>query len=171
ALTFANTHEDSAPPGRSGQRMILQQGRSQAAEHAVAVLGETPEIAVELLIPVGKRALLGQVFDLIDVARAQAAAIDFLQCHEVKVGKQITNALQVAGTPGMGQQMLPTARQVVVITLGVDADLDIETEQTQKTIGWPVGLGRAMRVDLRVAQTNRTCLSPAAQHALLSAAA
>ena len=117
-------------------------------------------------IPVGKGAQLGQVLDLIDVARAQAAAIDFLQRHQIEIGQQITNALQVAGTPGMWQQVLPAARQVVVITLGIDADLNVEAEQTQEAVGWPVDLRRALWVDLWVTQANGTGLSPAAQHAL-----
>ncbi len=50
---FAKTHEDRAAPRRTGQRMIFQQGRPPAAEQAVAVLGDTPEVAVELLVPVG----------------------------------------------------------------------------------------------------------------------
>jgi len=95
------------------------------------VLGEAPEIAIELLVPEGKGALLGQVLDLIDITRAQAAAIDLLQRHQIEIGEQITDALKIAGTPGMRQQMLPAARQVVVVTLGIDADLNIETEQAQ----------------------------------------
>lgn len=106
----------------------------EAAEHAVAVLGETPEVAVELLVPVRKCPELGQMFDLIDVTRAQAAAIGFLQGHQIEVTEQFADPLQVAGPPIVRQQVLPTAGQVVPIALGADTDLDIEAEQAQSPI-------------------------------------
>src|SRR3990167_791638 len=161
---FAETHQNRAPAGRPRQWVIFQQGRAQTTEDAIAVLGKTPEIAVELLVPVGEGPQMGQVFDLIDVARAQAAAIDLLQGHQVEIAEHVANPLQVAGAPRMGQQVLPAAGQVVVIALGADADLDIEAEQAQATVTGPVAGWRTSRVDLWVAQTNGAAGGAAAQH-------
>src|SRR3990167_2011076 len=151
---LAETHQNRAPAGRPRQWVIFQQGRAQTTEDAIAVLGKTPEIAVELLVPVGEGPQMGQVFDLIDVARAQAAAIGLLQGHQVEIAEHVANPLQVAGAPRMGQQVLPAAGQVVVIALGADADLDIEAEQAQATVTGPVAGWRTSRVDLWVAQAN-----------------
>ncbi|MNN18541.1 hypothetical protein D3C81_1317530 [compost metagenome] len=67
-FTLAKTHQDRTTPGRAGQRVIFEQLRLQAAEHAIAVLGETPEVAVELLVPVGEGPQMSQVLDLIYIA-------------------------------------------------------------------------------------------------------
>ena len=60
------------------------------------MLSESAEVAIELLIPVGESAELGQVFDLIDVARTQAAAIGFLQGDQIEVAQQVADLLQIA---------------------------------------------------------------------------
>ncbi|MNP71155.1 hypothetical protein D3C76_1675000 [compost metagenome] len=65
---FTETYQYRPATFRSWQRMVLDCPRPQAAEHAVAVLAQATEIAIELLIPVREGAELGQVFDLIDVA-------------------------------------------------------------------------------------------------------
>ncbi|MNT11806.1 hypothetical protein D3C72_1467060 [compost metagenome] len=65
---FAEPYQNGSATLWSRQRMILNCPRTQSAEHAIAVLGQATEITIELLIPVGKGAELGQVFDLIDVA-------------------------------------------------------------------------------------------------------
>jgi len=109
--------------------VIFQALWFEPAEDAVAVLGETPEIAIELLIPVGKGAQMGEVLDLIDVTGAQAATVGFLQGDQIIVTQYFADALQVAGATGMRQQMLPAARQVVVVALGADANLDVEAKQ------------------------------------------
>ena len=126
---FAEAHEDRAATGRAGQRVVFQGSGLQAAEQAVAVLGNAPEVAIELLVPVGEGTELGQVLDLVDVAGADAATIGFLQGHHVIVVEQFADALQVAGTPGGRQQVLPAAGQVVTVPFGTDAHLDVETEQ------------------------------------------
>src|SRR5690606_9200291 len=128
-LALAETQQDGATAGRTRQRMILEPLWLQTAEQAVAVLGKMPKVAIELLIPIGKVAQLGEALDLIDITGAQTAAVDFLQRHQIVIAQQFANALQVIGTPCMGQQMLPTTGQVMVITLRADPDLDIETQQ------------------------------------------
>ena len=110
--------------------MILNHGRAQSAEQAIAVLGQTPEIAIELLIPVGKFALLGKILDLIDVARTMATTVGLLQGDQVEVAEQVANALQVTGPAFVRQYMLPAAGQVMPVTLGAVTHLDIETEQS-----------------------------------------
>lgn len=98
------------------------------------MLGDTPEVAVELLVPVGERPQLGQVLDLIDVAGTQAAAVGFLEGDEVVVGEQFADPLQVGRPPRVGQQVLPTAGQVVAVALGADTDLDVEAEKAQAAV-------------------------------------
>jgi len=44
--------------------VILQALWFEPAKDAVAVLGETPEIAIELLIPVGKGTQMGEVLGI-----------------------------------------------------------------------------------------------------------
>ncbi|MNL35816.1 hypothetical protein D3C87_1578660 [compost metagenome] len=65
---FAEPYQNGSATLWPRQRMIFNRPRAQSAEHAVAVLGQATEIAIELLIPVGKGTEMGQVFDLIDVA-------------------------------------------------------------------------------------------------------
>ncbi|MNF93680.1 hypothetical protein D3C84_763640 [compost metagenome] len=161
---FAETQQDRPAPWRAGQWMVLQALRLQAAEHAVAVLGQAAEVAVELLVPEGKGGEFGQVLDLVDEAGAQAAAVHFLQRDQVIIAKQGGNLLQIAGAPAVRQQMLPAAGQVVAVALGADADLDIEAEQAQQAISRQAGGFRAASVDLRQVQTDRTPGTPAAQH-------
>ncbi|MNH26108.1 hypothetical protein D3C79_861390 [compost metagenome] len=66
-LAFAEAHQDRTAAGGTGQRMIFQHMRLEAAEHPIAVLGEMPKVAVELLVPVREAPQLGQVLHLIDV--------------------------------------------------------------------------------------------------------
>ncbi|MNN70073.1 hypothetical protein D3C81_1859030 [compost metagenome] len=66
-LSFTEAHQDRTATRGTGQRMIFQQMRLEAAEHAIAVLGEMPKVAVELLVPVREAPQLGQVLHLIDV--------------------------------------------------------------------------------------------------------
>src|SRR5690606_12152147 len=84
--------------------------------------------------------------------------------HQVIVAKQGGNALQVAGTSRVRQQVLPAAGQVVVVALGTDADLDIETEQAQKTCATVLGRARAEPVDLRLQRAGMAPGTQAAQH-------
>ncbi|KPX88228.1 Uncharacterized protein ALO64_05504 [Pseudomonas meliae] len=143
---------------------MLDLGRAQATQHTIAVLGEATEIAIELLIPVRKATQLSKVLDLIDEAGTHAAAIDFLQRHQIEIVDQIADFLQVACPAAMWQQMLPAARQVVVVALGTDTHLDIETEQTQPAVFRQAVLRQMMFVDLRIMQANDTgaALAPAA---------
>src|SRR5690606_8469147 len=160
-LAFAEAKQDGPAPGWPGQRMIFQRLRFESAEHAVAVLAEATEVAVELLIPVWKGAELGQMLDLIDVARAHAAAVGFLQRNQVVAVEQLADALQVTGTPRMRQQVLPAAGQVVVITLGADPNLNIEAEQAQAAVGRQPARGQALGVDACLAGTSQTRRTPA----------
>ena len=127
---FAKTYQNRTATRRPGQGMILNHGRAQSAEQAIAVLGQTPEIAIELLIPVGEFALLGKILDLIDVAGTMTTTISFLQGNQVEVAEQVANALQVTGPAFVRQYMLPAAGQVMPVTLGAVTHLDIETEQS-----------------------------------------
>src|SRR5471032_817911 len=131
---FAKTNQNGAAASRPGQWMVFYRPWAQAAEHAVAVLAKMPEVAIELLIPVRERPELGKVFDLIDVARSQAAAIGFLECDQIEVAQQVADLLQVTGTAVVRQQVLPATCQVMPIALGTDTDLNVETEQPQPTI-------------------------------------
>jgi len=65
---FAKAQQDCAATFRARQRMVFDRPRFQSTEHAIAVLGQPAEVAIELLIPVREGAEVGQVFDLIDVA-------------------------------------------------------------------------------------------------------
>ena len=85
--------------------MVFQQAGAIAAEHTITVLGEMPHVAIELLIPVREGSQVRQVLDLVEVTRAQAASINFLQGHQIKIAKQIANALQIAIAAGMRQQV------------------------------------------------------------------
>jgi len=125
---FAETYQNCPATLGPRQRMIFNRPGAQAAEHAITVLAEATEIAIELLVPVGEGPELGQVFDLVDVARPDAATIGFLQGDQIEVTQQVADLLQIGGAPGVGQQMLPPPGQVVPITLGTDAHLDIKTE-------------------------------------------
>ncbi|MNW66049.1 hypothetical protein D3C74_444860 [compost metagenome] len=93
---FAEPYQNGSATLWPRQRMIFNRPRAQSAEHAVAVLGQATEIAIELLIPVREGAELGKVFDLIDVARTQAAAIGFLQGDQIEVAEQVADLLQIA---------------------------------------------------------------------------
>ena len=160
--TFAETDQDRSATLGSRQRMIFNRPRAQAAEHAIAVLAEATEVAIELLIPVREGAELGQVFDLIDVAGSQAAAIGFLQGDQVEVAQQIADFLQIVGTPGVRQQMLPASGQVMPVPLGTDADLDIEAEQAQTAVRGQPRRFQVMFVDPRIMQANDAFGTPAA---------
>ena len=73
--------------------MVFQPLRFQSTQHAVAVLSEASQVAVELLVPVRKSAELRQMLDLIDIARSHTAAVRFLQRHEIVVGEQVADSL------------------------------------------------------------------------------
>src|SRR5690554_8158819 len=111
--------------------MILQQLGLVAAEETVGVLGKAPQVAVELLIPVGELALPGQVLDLVDEAGAQAAAIHFLPRPHIELADQVGDLRQGLLAPGVGQQMLPATGEGVMVTLGADTDLEIYAQQPQ----------------------------------------
>ncbi|MNM72197.1 hypothetical protein D3C81_838850 [compost metagenome] len=161
-FAFTESHQNRSPPSWAGQGVIFKQLWLETAEHTVAVLGKAPEVAVELLIPIGESTELGQVFDLVDVPRAQAATVSFLQRHQVEITEQVTDLLQVAGTPVVRQQVLPALGQVVPVTFGTDANLDIETEQAQPPILWQAISLQVMFVDPRIVQANASLSSPAA---------
>ena len=144
------------------QRMIFNRPRAQAAEHAIAVLAEATEIAIELLIPVGEGTELRQVFNLIDVAGSQAAAVGFLQGDQIEVAQQIADLLQIVSTPGVRQQVLPAPGQVVPIALGTDTDLNVEAEQAQTAVCGQARRFQVMFVDPRIMQANDAFSSPAA---------
>ena len=59
-----------------------------------------------------------------------ATTVGLLQGDQVEIAEQVTNTLQVTGPPLMGEHMLPTAGQVMPVTLGAVTHLDIETEQS-----------------------------------------
>ncbi|MNT11807.1 hypothetical protein D3C72_1467070 [compost metagenome] len=85
-----------------------------------------------------------------------------MQGDQIEVAQQIADFLQIVGTPGVRQQMLPAPGQVMPVTLGADADLDIETEQAQTTVcGQARGL-QMMLVDPRIMQANDAFSTPSA---------
>ncbi|MNJ44563.1 hypothetical protein D3C77_396190 [compost metagenome] len=98
-FAFAKTHQDRTATGRTGQGVIFEQLGLESAEDAVAVLGKAPEVTIELLIPVGEGTQLGQVLYLIHIPGAQAATVGLLQRHQIEVAQQLSDFLQVAGTP------------------------------------------------------------------------
>ena len=76
---LAEARMDGAPAGQgSRQAVLLDAAGCQPGEQAIAVLGKSTEVAVELLIVVGEAALHGQVLELIDLVRAKAAAVHLL---------------------------------------------------------------------------------------------
>ena len=159
---FAKTHKDRPAPFGAWQGVIFNSRGFEAAEYAIAVLRQSPQVAVELLIPVREGAQLSQVFHLVDIAGAQAAAVGFLQRDQVEVAEQVADFLQVTGTPLVGQQVLPATREVMPILLGTVAHLDIETEQAQAAICRQACGLQVMLVDLRFMQANDTLGTPAA---------
>ena len=141
--------------------MIFNRRRTQPAEHAIAVLGQATQIAIELLIPVREFALLGQVLDLIDVAGSKAATISFLQSDQIEVAQQVAYLVQVTGPPFVWQYMLPAAGQVMTVALGTVTDLDIKTEQSQTPIIRQPAGSQMILVDLRFVQGNGSFCFPA----------
>ena len=71
------------------------------------------------------------MFHLVDEAGANAAAVDFLQRDDVELVQQLGNLAQRLLPSGVRQQMLPATGEVVMITLGVDTDLNVEAQQLQ----------------------------------------
>ena len=82
--------------------MVFQQVGCVAAKKPVGVLGKATEVAVELLVPVGEGPFAGQMLDLIDEAGTQAAAVDFLQGHKIKLVEQLRHTSQLLLAPGVG---------------------------------------------------------------------
>lgn len=126
--------------------MIFQRHRFNPAEQAIAVLGQLAQVAIDLVIPVRKVPLQGEVFRLIDKPAANTAAIRLLQSDNIVVRQYAGNLVQGIYPPGMGQNVLPAASQVVAVVLGIDPYLNIEAEQvervsTQPTVRLPPGAG------------------------------
>lgn len=84
--------------------MVFNRRRFQTTEHAIAVLSESAEVAIELLIPVGEGAELGQMFHLIDVARTEAAAIGLLQGDQIEVAQQVADLCRLPERPLCGSR-------------------------------------------------------------------
>ena len=125
------THDDGAAAReRARQFVVFERARLQPRQQPIAVLCDRTEVAVQLRVPVRKVAAIREVFDLVDEAAAQAAGIDLLQRDDVVVRNEITDQPQVVGARLVRQQMLPAVRQVVAISAGADADLNVEAEQT-----------------------------------------
>ena len=141
--------------------MIFNRRRAQPAKHTIAVLGQATQIAIELLIPVREFALLGQVFNLVDVAGSVAATVCFLQSDQIEVAQQVANFVQITGPPFVWQHVLPAAGQVVAVTLGAVTDLDIEAEQTQTSIIRQPACRQMIFVNLRFMQANNSLAFPA----------
>lgn len=99
---------------------------------------------------------------LVDVAGADAATVSFLQGDQVEIIQQVANLLQVAGTPSVGQQVLPATGEVVPVLLGTDAHLDVEAQQAQAAVCRQACGFQVMFVDLRIMQANDTFGTPAA---------
>src|SRR5699024_5600861 len=69
--------------------------------------------------------------ELVDLAAAPAAGVDFLQADEVVPVHQFRNAIQICMRLRARQQMAPAARDVFAVTLGADAHLHVEAQQRQ----------------------------------------
>lgn len=101
------------------------------------MLGQLAQVAIDLVIPIGKVPLQGEVFGLIDKPAANTAAIRFLQGDQIVVRQYAGNPVQRIGPSGVGQNVLPAAGQVVSIVLGVDPYLNIEAEQVERGFTQP----------------------------------
>src|SRR5690554_4848770 len=115
--------------------MVFHQAGLDSTQYTVAVLCQFAQIAVALLIPVRELPGSGQIFDLIDEAAAQTAAVYLLQGHQVILTQHLCDFVQGAVALAVRQQVLPAAGNVMVIGLSVDADLNVETEQPETGTG------------------------------------
>ena len=91
------------------------------------MFGDAANAAIDLMVPVGKTRLKGQILGQIDVITAQAAGIDLLQTHYIKITQQARHPIQVGQALTVGQDMLPTMQQVLVGLPGRDPHLDVVT--------------------------------------------
>ena len=123
----------------AGEFVFFDVERFVAADQPQAVLGHAAHVAIDLDIPVGQAGLTGHGLDLVLVARAPAAGIDFLQAYNVVVGDQAADAVQVVAYALAGQQMTPAAGEIFAIAAGADADLHVETQHPQGRVVLGVG--------------------------------
>lgn len=105
--------------------------RPEPAEQAIRVLGDLPQVAVQLLIPVWDPGRLGQVLHLVNVAAAQTATVTLLQRHHIVVADQPGDSVQVFDAVAIGQHMLPAAGEIMSVGGGVDSHLNIERQQSK----------------------------------------
>src|SRR5581483_8675971 len=73
-LAAAETHAQRAPArDHAGQAHLGRFARAETAEQPQAVLSEMAEIAIGLVVPIGKAGPVGEIFRLIDERAAQTA--------------------------------------------------------------------------------------------------
>ena len=108
-----------------------QRGKGITAENPQAVLGETSNTPVGLIIPVRKTGAGRQVLGNVDKAAAGAAGIGFLYSDEVVVAHQLGNAIEIVETLRVVQNVFPAVRQILAVAPRLDADLDVIAEQPQ----------------------------------------
>jgi len=73
--------------------------------------------------------------DLIDKPAAQAASVYLLQSDQIILAQYLGNFVQRTVALPMRQQMLPAARDIMMICLRIDPNLNVETEQFQAVSG------------------------------------
>ena|SRR5690554_2208280 len=76
------------------QTMLFDPGGGKPRQQSVAVLSNATQIAVELLKMVRKAGPGGQILDLIDVVRAEAATVDLLEADDVKMAQHVADHIQ-----------------------------------------------------------------------------
>jgi hypothetical protein len=79
---------------------------------------------------------LGQVFNLVGETTAPAATIRFLQSYDIKGLENLSDAVEVLITGFVWPQVLPAFGEIVVVSAGLNTNLDIEAEQAELVGGF-----------------------------------
>ncbi len=90
------------------------------------MLRKGTQVTIELLIPIGEFAQLSELLHLIDIVRAQAATIGFLDGDQVKIIEHKADALQILKAFLVWQYVFPAAGNIMPISAGTDANLNIK---------------------------------------------
>ena len=90
------------------------------------MLGEAPEPAIALDVPVRQVGTTSKEGHLVEEAATQTAGIYLLQANQIVVRKHGTDALEVEWSTRIMHHLPPAAGDVLMITLGRNAGLDVE---------------------------------------------
>lgn len=118
-------HESPAAFDSPWKLVVVDRRRADAAEKDVAVSRDAAHPPIRLLVVVLEAGAIGKVVCLVQKATAQTAGVDFLETHQVVAGYQVGDPGEVLHPRRDWNQMLPTTRQVVRVTLRGEARLDV----------------------------------------------